>query len=119
MIAMPTLETDYRATEARFGEDGLAPETPALRYVSRVMHLYGLCRNAACRRARACRASPKDCLSRYAPLVPEEAREGVKAMIDGQNAGLTFDAMYEEAAEEIDALDAWRTAVARALLPRG
>ena len=50
---------------------------------------------------------PRECLSRYAPLVPEEARDGVKAMIDGMMGGVAFDTMREECEDEIEGLGEW------------
>ncbi len=71
------------------------------------MCLPALCSRAKCRRAQWCRGEPRDCLARYAPLVPEDAREGAKAMIDGRQRGLSFDEAREEFAE-IDDLIAWQ-----------
>jgi len=48
-------------------------------------------------------------LARYAPLVPEDAREGVKAMVDGAMRQLEFDDLRDEA-PEVDLL-AWRALV--------
>src|SRR3954468_18081199 len=66
-----------------------------------------LCARARCRRAMACRGEPRQCLARYAPLVPEEAREGAKAMVDGLMRGVDFDTMREECEGEIEALGEW------------
>jgi hypothetical protein len=89
-------------------------ETRLLRVLSAFLALPGLCRAAACRRARACHGEPRDCLARYAPLVPETARAGAKAVIAAQRDALAFDDLIDEAGEEVLALTAWRDAVAAA-----
>jgi hypothetical protein len=87
-------------------------ETRALRGLSAMLRLHGLCGRTACRRARSCHGEPRDCLGRYAPLVPADAREGAKAMIEGQSRGLSFDELIDEARDEVMALAAWAEAVA-------
>jgi hypothetical protein len=81
--------------------------TPLLRWFANLMCLPHLCGQAKCRRAQWCRGEPRKCLMRYAPLVPEDAREGAKAMLDGQWDGLTFDEARRTYAE-IDDLVAWQ-----------
>jgi hypothetical protein len=80
---------------------------PVLRWLADTMGLNGLCAQANCRRALACRGEPRECLARYAPLVPEEARDGVKAMIDSLMGGDDFDTMRDESEEAIAALEEW------------
>ena len=75
------------------------------------MRLCALCSRPKYNRAQACRGEPRNCLARYAPLVPEDAREGVKAMIDGAMRRLSFDDVRDEAPEVDDLLD-WRALVA-------
>lgn len=60
-----------------------------------------------------CRGEPRDCLARCAPLVPQDARDGVKAMFDGWWRALPFDDLLDQAEEELEALDAWLQAVER------
>jgi hypothetical protein len=84
--------------------------TPVLRWLADLIGLPALCAQAKCRRAQWCRGEPRVCLARYAPLVPEDAREGAKAMIDGCSRGLSFDEAREEF-DEIDDLLAWRERV--------
>jgi hypothetical protein len=55
----------------------------------------------------ACRGEPRECLARYAPLVPEEARDGAKVMIDSLMRGVAFDTMRDENEDEIEALLEW------------
>jgi hypothetical protein len=86
----------------------------ALRWLADTMCLGGLCARAKCRRAMACRGEPRECLARYAPLVPEEAREGAKAMVDGLMRGVDFDTMHDQCKDEIEALGEWTELVEHA-----
>jgi hypothetical protein len=87
--------------------------TPALRWCANLLALWGLCAHPACRRAQACRRDPRGCLSRYAPLVPEDAREGVKAMVSGVERGLDFETLREDDPDAVDAAIGWMDRVAR------
>ncbi len=84
--------------------------TPALRWMSNVLRLCHLCARPACRRAQACRGEPRECLARYAPLVPEEARDGAQAMMESKDIGLSFDELRDEA-PEVDDLIEWQELV--------
>jgi hypothetical protein len=84
--------------------------TPLLRWLSNLMGLSHVCARAKCRRAHACCGKPRICLARSAPLVPEDAREGVKAMLDRRERGLSFDQARAEFAE-IGDLIAWQQRV--------
>ena len=86
-------------------------ETRVLRAASDMLYLHGLCGRRACRRARSCRGEPRACLSRYAPLVPEDAREGAQAMVAGRQQGFSFDELMDDARREVLALVAWTDAV--------
>jgi hypothetical protein len=94
--------------------DDTPPPASVLRWISDPLSLYGLCGRSTCRRSRACRGEPLDCVVRDAPLVPEDAREGAKALADGQYDGLDFDAVYDEAPDEIEALAEWTALIKRA-----
>ena len=59
-----------------------------------------------CRRAHACRGEPRACLARYWPLVPRDARNGVKAMLDALDRGLDFETLQRESGA-IDRLIEW------------
>ncbi len=87
-------------------------ETCVLRGLAAMLRLDGLCGRTACRRAGACRGEPRDCLRRYAPLVPADARDGAKAIIEGQARGLSFEELLDDARDEVMALAAWAEAVA-------
>jgi hypothetical protein len=87
---------------------------PALRWMANALSLWGLCAKPGCRRAQGCKGDPRQCLARYAPLAPEEARDGVAAMLEGLQSGLSFDDVRDEACAEIAALDDWNARVAAA-----
>ena len=89
-------------------------ETRMLRYMSDCLALPALCRNATCRRMKQCKGQPRDCLSRFAPLVPEDAREWVKAMLEGLDDRRDFDDVREDYPDEFAAFIAWREALANA-----
>lgn len=80
---------------------------PALRWMSNMICLWGFCHNEACSRARQCKRDPRFCMRRYAPLVPEEARDGVKLMLEGLRSGKSYDDLLDEAPEEIAAVEDW------------
>jgi hypothetical protein len=100
------------------GPSDHAALTPALRWIADALGLWGLCARLACRRGRACRRAPRDCLARYAPLVPQDAREGLKAMLDAKAQDWTFDDLMDDARHEVLALAAWVDAVAASNAPR-
>jgi hypothetical protein len=71
------------------------------------LYLGGLCGRTKCRRARICRGDPQECLSRYAPLVPGEAREAMLAMVSGLIRGVDFDTMRAGREHQLEALGEW------------
>jgi hypothetical protein len=91
--------------------DQTIPEIRVLRAMSNMLCIYGLCGRRACRRARACRGEPRDCLRRYAPLVPEDAREGAKAMAWAGRRGLSFDDLLDDARDDVLALADWAAGI--------
>ncbi|MGE3159223.1 MAG: hypothetical protein AB7E84_20440 [Xanthobacteraceae bacterium] len=97
------------------------PEIRVLRAVSNMLCIHGLCGRRACRRARACHGEPRDCLHRYARLVPEDAREGAKAMAWAGRRGLCFDDLLDDARDDVLALADWANAITasyrRSVLP--
>ena len=84
---------------------------PALRITSNLLCLWGLWASAACRRAKSCKGNPGDCVTRYSPLVPEDARYGVLAIAAAANDGISDDDMRAGAGAELAALEAWITQV--------
>ena len=97
-------------------------ETALARRISDMMQLSTLCRRAGCYRAKACRGEPRACLARYAPLVPDEARDWVKAMLDGMQDRLDFDEVLAAHADEFEAYADWLAMLdrirAKAVMPR-
>ncbi len=91
--------------------DQSIPETRVLRALSNLLCIHGLCGRRACRRARACRGEPRDCLPRYAPLVPDEARDGAKAMAWAGRRGLSFDDLLDDARDDVLALADWANGI--------
>ncbi len=81
--------------------------TSALRWMANMICLWGLCAKPACRRARRCKRNPRDCLARYAPLVPEDARAGVQLMLEGKQYGLSYDDVRADAPDDVAAVEAW------------
>ena len=82
-------------------------ETALLRYAGTLLCLHVFCPLRACRRARRCKGEPRDCVPRYTPLVPEDARAGVEAMLEGRDLGLSFEELREEAPDEMNAAILW------------
>lgn len=80
---------------------------PALRWMSNMICLWSFCRNPACGRAQQCKRDPRFCLRRYAPLVPDEVRDGVKLMLEGRRDRKSYDDLLAEAPEEIAAVEDW------------
>jgi hypothetical protein len=91
--------------------------TPLFRFASNMLALWGLCEKPGCRRARACKGNAQHCVARYARLAPEDAREGVKAMIEGQRDGVSFDTAQDRAYDEVEAMIEWQARVAEANAP--
>ena len=85
---------------------------PALRWMSNMACLWGLCRNAACGRARQCRRDPRFCMRRCAPLVPEQVRSGVAFMLDGKQQGFSYEDLRAQAPFAIAAVEDWIARVA-------
>ena len=101
-------ETPSHLTEAPPQAPTARQIETALRQQSNWLRLDGLCARRACRRARTCRGQPRDCLARYAPLVPQEVHDGVMAMLEGRRLGLSFDQAREQWPDETDAILEWR-----------
>ena len=84
---------------------------PLLRLTSNLLGLCALCSHAKCRRARTCRGKPHECLSRYEPLVPDQALKGCDALVDGKLSNKSFDQLRAEE-PAIHDLAAWRERLA-------
>jgi len=90
-------------------------ETEALRRCSGLICLWGLCDKRACRRARAYRGEPRDCLGRYARLVPEAVRDCAKAIVEAKWQGLSFEEFYAETDADFAAYCEWLGAMEASL----
>jgi hypothetical protein len=83
----------------------------SLRTVGEVLCIWRLCGRTSCRRARACRGLPRECLPRYAPLVPMGARNFVVGILNAREFGYSPEEAVANHAEESEALAAWIAAV--------
>jgi hypothetical protein len=86
--------------------------------MANMLCLWGLCGRPACRRAQQCKCEPRECLARYAPLAPELARDGVAMLLDALPYRLDYEAVREDAPDELMALEQWRARVAASTAPR-
>jgi hypothetical protein len=107
------------STPTRSHADDYAAETRVFRYMSDCLLLPLLCRSAACHRRRQCRGQPRDCLARFTPLVPEEARDWMKAALEGLRQHRPFEEVCENYPDELAAFAEWRRAVNHAFGRQG
>ena len=91
-------------------------DDPLRRYASDLLVLWALCGKPACRRARACKRDPRSCARRYGALVPEAARHGMLAMLQGVQAGAGLDELRACFPDDLAALEAWRAQIAAAIM---
>jgi hypothetical protein len=89
----------------------MTPHDPALRVTSKLLCLWAFCGRPACRRAKGCKGNAGDCVTRYSPLVPEDARYGVLAIACAADDGISDEEMRAGAGAELAALEAWITQV--------
>jgi hypothetical protein len=100
--------TAHLTTTNSNGKDtSMTTHDPALRITSNLLCLWALCGKLGCRRAKRCKGKPDDCITRYAPLVPEAARCGVLAVAAAGSYGIGDDDMRADAGAELAALEAW------------
>jgi hypothetical protein len=84
------------------------------RTLSDLLNIWGLCGRSACKRARACHGDSRRCIPRCSPLVPEDARIWVAALMECKREGLCFDDARAQLPEDLeDAWTAWGEAVVR------
>ncbi len=84
------------------------------RALSNLLRVWGLCDRSACRKSRACRGDSRQCVPRCGPLVPEDVRVWVAALIECKRDGLSFeDARAQLPPELEEAWAAWSEAVRR------
>lgn len=87
------------------------------RVIADALWLWRLCGRAACRRARACRGNPFDCVPRCACLVPQEARDFLIGVGEAKEEGMPYAQAMEELEEQREALQRWRACVLRSIAP--
>ena len=87
---------------------------PVLRWTANLMCLWGSCGETACRRAHACKHDPRECLPRYAPLVPYEVRDGAATLLEGIRADIDYDQLRDQACDQFEEVEEWRARIARA-----
>ena len=68
-----------------------ASRDEALRDWTRIMSLWHVCDNAACRRARACRGNVRDCFGHNIHRVPQEVRQWFVELGELQQDKVPFD----------------------------
>ena len=83
------------------------------------LHLWRLCGNSKCQRARRCRGDVKRCLPRNYPLLPDGVRGSFECLLVARDDAMPF----EEALLQLEqtpgaaTLRDWHAAVARSLAP--
>jgi hypothetical protein len=89
--------------------------------MSDLLCIWALCGRSACRKACACRGDSRECVPRFSPLVPPDAKEWVDEMFECRREGMSFDDARLELEFELEhAWDVWSEAVWRsARRPRG
>ncbi len=84
------------------------------RALSNLLCIWALCGRSACRKTRACRGDSRDCIPRCAPLVPEDVRVWVAALMECKRDGLCFDDARAQLPPELEAAwAAWDEVVER------
>jgi hypothetical protein len=78
-----------------------------LRSLADWLGLFRMCGRASCRRANGCRGDARACLRACAPGVPEPVRDFVRAMLEAQDEGLSFEAALDDADEHREAYECW------------
>jgi hypothetical protein len=74
-----------------------------------------LCVRTACRRAHACSADPNICMSRLGPLVSEDVRRGVDALVWGHVDGFTYDQVRARMPFEVGAFEEWNAKIRQSI----
>lgn len=110
------VSADWFQAAARLGRMlGMAgPKDPdGLRLAAELLNIPRLCGRSACRRSQRCRAVPRACLGRFAPRVPEAARNSIAALAERIERGDTLElAVVLMPFENKMALWAWCRALA-------
>ena len=108
---MQNTHTNAEATPPQTPMSGNAKDWRAL---SDLLRIWALCGRSACRKTRACRGDSRDCIPRCGPLVPEDVRVWVAALMECKRDGLSFDDARAQLPPELEeAWAAWSEAVQR------
>jgi hypothetical protein len=78
------------------------------------LELFRICRQARCRHAGRCRGEPVGCLRAGVRHAPQPARDFVRAMMQAQDQGLSFEEAFEDLAELHDGYFGWLAGLAAA-----
>ena len=78
------------------------------------LELFRICRRACCRHAGRCRGEPMACLRAGVRHAPQAAREFVRAMMQAQDQGLSFEEAFEDLADCHDGYFGWLAGLAAA-----
>ncbi len=91
-----------------------------LRQVADSAGFFALCRQGGgrCTREKRCRGNPRDCVGRFAGLLPEEVHGWIEATFEGYSDHLGFEALAEKYPDELAAMVEWRAALDIAFGPR-
>lgn len=81
-----------------------------IRWFSDIHCLWRYCDRRACQRQRTCRGDVRHCVH-FFPLVPAEAREFILGWDEALEAGLSWEEMMEERADEWAMLLQWHEMV--------
>jgi hypothetical protein len=81
--------------------------TAALRWMANLLRLSHFCDRSACRRAGACVCEPRGCMTRFAPLIPDDVRDGVDVLLGAKIDGLPYDEVRKAAPFEVTAYEGW------------
>jgi hypothetical protein len=82
----------------------------SLRTIGDALVLWRLCNRAACRRAKACKGPPRQCIGECAAMVPVPAREFVIRVLGDKEAGFTPEEAARDHPREAEAFFEWRRA---------
>jgi len=74
------------------------------------LHLWHVCANTACKRARCCRGKPSACFKENFPRLPEGVQDWWVLLMEARQDGLPFDEAWEELTNLglVDELANWR-----------
>jgi hypothetical protein len=82
------------------------------------LHLYRICPNETCQRARACRGLGGLCIRRHANIVPPEVWEWVAEILRARDRGLSHEEIMEEIEPHKGAFFGWIAGVEAGLAAR-